>query len=134
MKNSLLKTLLGIVVMSGISPALASEHKLATHKLSDQIVSIVGSSNEVYEDKIDVSYLAKLKITPKDDWIGKKVYRNGDVCIEVTKDLKFKTIKEPFVHLYRSANLPKAIDIGVMEENAKVVNCSDYISHSKTIE
>lgn len=133
MKNTLLKTMLGLSVCLATSPAFAAEHVTAQQHLSNQVADIVGSSNEVYEDKIDVSYLAKLVITPKDDWIGKKVYRNGDVCIEVTKELKFKTVKEPFKHLYRSANLPKAIDIGVMEENAKVVDCSEYVSHSKVI-
>ncbi|UKA04632.1 hypothetical protein [Photobacterium damselae] len=134
MKKNVLKVAIGLVSVLVASPVLANTHQVEQKDLSTQIAAIVGTSSKVYEDKIDVSYLAKLVITPKDDWIGNVVYKNDGVCIEVTKELKFKTINKPFKHLYRSANLPSSVDVGVMEESARVVDCSQYISHSKVIE
>ena len=134
MKKILFKSIILLAVSSAVSPAFANARHEAHQQLSDQVAQIKRASNEVYEDKIDISYLSKLVITPKDDWVGIKVFKSGNVCIEVTKELKFKKVDKPFEHLYRSANLPKSIDIGVMREDAKVVDCSSYVSKSKIIE
>ncbi|MCM0149184.1 hypothetical protein [Photobacterium galatheae] len=102
--------------------------------LSDIELEKVESGKSVYEDKIDISYLQKMVIHPKDDWIGKKVFKYNGVCMEVVKDLKIKKIKEPFKNLYRSANLPKEVEIGVMEVSSEVVDCSLYESKITVLE
>ena len=123
-----------LMVTTSAAQAFGDETPKVGNNLSQQVGLIQSDSQEVYEDKIDVSYLSKLIITPKDDWVGRKVYKHGVVCIEVTKELKFKNISKPFEHLYRSANLPKSIDIGVIKEDVKVVDCSEYVSKTKVIE
>lgn len=86
----------------------------------------------IYEDKADISYLEEIVIKPKDGWIGRKVYQKGDVCFEVTKDLKIKKIKKPFDGLYRSANLPESIEIANPETKVKMINCDKYRSKEVT--
>ena len=73
-------------------------------------------------------------IHPKDDWIGKKVIKYNGVCMEIVKDLKIKKIKDPFKNLYRSANLPKEVEIGVMDVKSEVVDCDPYESKVTVLE
>ncbi|MCY9860960.1 hypothetical protein OTK49_00195 [Vibrio coralliirubri] len=107
-----------------MNDANAAEDK----QFTEAEIAQVESGNSVYEDKIDISYLSKMVIHPQDDWIGKKVFKYNGVCMEVVKDLKIKKIKDPFKNLYRSANLPKEIEIGDMNVESQVVDCSLYES------
>lgn len=102
--------------------------------LTETELGQVESGRSVYEDKIDISYLQRMVIHPKDDWIGKKVFQYNGICMEVVKDLKIKKIKEPFKNLYRSANLPKEVEIGVMDVKSEVVDCSLYESKVTVLE
>lgn len=115
-------TLVGVIVTTNI--ATAAEEK----QFTEAEIAQVESGKSVYEDKIDISYLSKMVIHPEDDWIGKKVFKYNGVCMEVIKDLKIKKIKDPFKNLYRSANLPKEIEIGEMDVESQVVDCSLYES------
>ncbi|PSV01129.1 hypothetical protein [Photobacterium kishitanii] len=134
------KLFLSIISLSSlfVMPAFASTDSADSSSqdgtLVSQVPMIEATSVPVYEDKIDVSYLAKLVIHPKDDWIGRKVFKHDGVCVEVTKELKFKTIQKPFKNLYRSANLPKKVEIGQMNIGAKIVDCSNYQSSITTLE
>lgn len=101
---------------------------------SEPELEVIESSKSVYEDKIDISYLAKMVIHPEDDWIGKKVFKHNGVCVEVIKDLKIKKIRDPFKNLYRSANLPKVVEIGEMDTTSSVVDCSLYESKVTVLE
>ncbi|EGR2229461.1 hypothetical protein QX249_09340 [Vibrio parahaemolyticus] len=102
--------------------------------LTETELEQVESGKSVYEDKIDISYLKKMVIHPEDDWIGKKVFKYNGVCMEVIKDLKIKKIKEPFKNLYRSANLPKEVEIGEMDVKSEVVDCAPYESKVTVLE
>lgn len=137
MKRKLLLSataLLSVISSQAFAVGLGSHQPMQTGSLVEQVPMIETSSIPVYEDKIDVSYLAKLIIHPKDDWIGRKVFKRDGVCVEVTKELKFKTIDKPFKDLYRSANLPKKVEIGNMDVQAKVVDCSNYQSSVTVLE
>ncbi|HHJ3079648.1 TPA: hypothetical protein ACPVZG_003487 [Vibrio parahaemolyticus] len=102
--------------------------------LTETELEQVESGKSVYEDKIDISYLKKMVIHPEDDWIGKKVFKYNGVCMEVIKDLRIKKIKEPFKNLYRSANLPKEVEIGEMDVKSEVVDCAPYESKVTVLE
>lgn len=115
-------TLIGAIVT--IKVASAADGR----QFTEAEIAQVESGKSVYEDKIDISYLSKMVIHPEDDWIGKKVFKYNGVCMEVIKDLKIKKIKHPFKNLYRSANLPKEIEIGEMDVESQVVDCSLYES------
>lgn len=120
---------LALLAMAALAaaPALAQE-------TTEAELQQIESNRSIYEDKIDISYLSKMVIHPKDDWIGKKVFKYNGACIEVTKELKIKEIKKPFENLYRSANLPDKVEIGVMNAESQVVDCSLYESEVTVLE
>lgn len=126
--NRLLKALV-VIATGATAPVLAK----GVQSNEAEILKIE-SGRSVYEDKIDISYLSKMVIHPKDDWIGKKVFKYNEACIEVVKELKIKEIKAPFQNLYRSANLPKKVEIGVMNTSTQVVDCAQYESEVTTLQ
>lgn len=131
LKWLLVETSFAMLLGGGIF--LCSAHAKAA-ALTETELGQVESGKSVYEDKIDISYLQRMVIHPKDDWIGKKVFKYNGVCMEVIKDLKIKKIKDPFKNLYRSANLPKEVEIGVMDVKSEVVDCAPYESKVTVLE
>ena len=120
---NLVKVILVASLFGGGVSATANENEFSSSE-----VAVIETGKPVYEDKIDISYLAKMVIHPEDDWIGKKVFKYDGVCVEVFKELKIKKIKKPFENLYRSANLPDVVEIGEMDVKTEVVECSLYES------
>ena len=126
---NLVKIIVVLSLLFGGVTAMANDNTFSSSELA-----AIESGKSVYEDKIDISYLAKMVIHPEDDWIGKKVFKYDGVCIEVFKELNIKKIKEPFKNLYRSANLPDVVEIGEMKVKSEVVDCSLYESKVTTLE
>ncbi|ELP5898482.1 hypothetical protein QTV49_000356 [Vibrio vulnificus] len=131
LKNLFVETFVSMFLAGGVILYSANAEAV---ELTVTELGQVESGKSVYEDKIDISYLQRMVIHPKDDWIGKKVFKYNGVCIEVVKDLKIKKIKDPFKNLYRSANLPKEVEIGVMDVKSEVVDCAPYESKVTVLE
>lgn len=128
------KSTISVLIGLTISCSAIAGTRVDNQTKTETEIQKIETGKSIYEDKIDISYLSKMVIHPKDDWIGKKVFKYNDTCIEVIKDLNIKVIDDPFADLYRSANLPDKVEIGVMKAKNLVVDCSLYESEVTVLE